>query len=1012
MAGRVTRMSRVPSTRLSFSAVRRSSGYGRVTSALGPLVWALLVVVVAARPVRAQSVPLITEVQVEQEGRFVDEPAIGSLIETTAGEPLSMRDVRETLSHLTSLNRFEDVQVLQETAGAGVRLRYVLFPLHPVDRIEFRGELGVSEGEVRQAVADRFGTAPDANRARGVVEAIVAFYEDRGYASARVTSQIDATHDPDRATMVFTILAGSQARIGRVEIEQVDGGAPLVAPGAFAVRTGDPYDNSVVVGELDRHLADLRALGYYEARAFHTTFVEPVGTATVRVTIDPGPLVTVVFAGDPLPEAEQERLVPVQAEGTADEDLLEDATIAIQEYWRDRGYQDATATYARAESVGRLTITFTIARGARYVVDAVRVQGVEAVSSETLVELLRVEQGRPFVAADAGATAAAIRGVYRARGFAGVTVLVTVEEPPDEIVSSNVDRPVNLAFTVIEGSRTVVESVAFDGVTVFAVGELEALITMTPGRPYAEVDVARDRDALALAYRNLGYDDVAIEATVALVQNSARAEIVFAVSEGDQVLVDRVIIVGNQRTSIEIIERELLLQPGQPLGYSARIESQRRLIALGLFRRVVVDELRHGDEPRRDVLVQLEEAPPTTIGFGGGIEGGTRLRPTGEGGQAEERFEVAPRAFFEIGRRNLWGKNRAVNLFARASLRSRDRTLLESVTPTGIAVAEGVYGFNEYRVFGTYREPRVFNTRADLLVTGILDQAIRSSFNFISREVRVETGLRVGQRFSLATRYAYRQTRLFDERFTGAEKPLIDRVFPELGISKFSASAIRDTRDDVIDPDVGMLLVMDSELAARVLGSEVGFTKTFLQGFWFRRVPASRRMVIAIGARVGVAHGFRRRVVRESVDGEPLTAPDGSPIVDVVEDLPASERFFAGGDTTVRGFALDRLGTGATISPSGFPTGGNGLIVLNAELRTAVVGGIGAVGFVDVGNVFPRATDIRFGRMRVAAGFGLRYQSPVGPIRIDLGFKLDRRELAPGRLERRNVLHVSLGQAF
>ena len=982
-----------------------------MTDRPGLLVSLLLVCVVAARPAPAQSVPQITQVQIEQEGRFVVDPAISSLIETNPGEPLSMRDVRETISHLASLNRFEDVQVFQETAGAGVRLRYVLFPLHRVDRIEFRGELGISEGEIRQIVTDRFGAAADSDRAAVVAEAIAAFYQDRGYASARVTPRIEATHAPDRATMIFDIQAGRRVLIGRVEIEQVDGGRPLVAPGELAVRAGDPYDNTAIVAELDRHLAALRALGYYEVRAFHTTFVEPAGTATVRITLDPGPLVSVEFAGDPLPEADRERLVPVQTEGTADEDLLEDATIAIQEYWRDRGYQDASATYARTESAGRLTITFTIARGSRYVVDTVRIEGNEAVSSATLVELLRVGQGRPLVAADSGASAAAIRAVYRARGFARAEVQVTAADTSGNVEVAG-DRLIDLLFAVAEGPRTLVGSVAFEGSAVFAAGELEALITMTPGQPYAEVDVARDRDELDLAYRNLGYDSVIIEATVALVEDNARAEIVFAVSEGEQVLVDRVIVVGNQRTSLEIIERELLLQPGQPLGYAARIESQQRLIALGLFRRVVVDELRHGDEPRRDVLVQVEEVPPTTIGFGGGIEGGTRLRPTGDGGQAEERFEVAPRGFFEVGRRNLWGKNRAVNLFARASLRSRDRTLLESVTPTGVAVAEGVYGFNEYRLFGTYREPRVFNTRADLLVTGIFDQAIRSSFNFISREVRVETGLRVGQRVSLATRYAYRQTRLFDERFTEAEKPLIDRVFSEVGISKFSVSTIRDTRDDVIDPDDGLLLVMDGEVAPRALGSEVGFAKTFLQGFWFRRVPAPRRIVIALGARVGLAHGFRRLVVRTNVDGDALTAADGSPIVDVVQDLPASERFFAGGETTVRGFALDRLGTDATISPSGFPTGGNGLIVLNAELRAAVIGGIGAVGFVDAGNVFPQATDIRFGRMRVAAGIGLRYQSPVGPIRVDLGFKFDRRELASGGLERRNVLHVSLGQAF
>jgi outer membrane translocation and assembly module TamA len=130
------------------------------------------------------------------------------------------------------------------------------------------------------------------------------------------------------------------------------------------------------------------------------------------------------------------------------------------------------------------------------------------------------------------------------------------------------------------------------------------------------------------------------------------------------------------------------------------------------------------------------------------------------------------------------------------------------------------------------------------------------------------------------------------------------------------------------------------------------------------------------------------------------------------ERLPSSERFFAGGDTTVRGFTLDRLGDSDTISSSGFPLGGNGVVILNAELRVSVTGSIQAVGFVDGGNVYPQASDINVTEMRGAYGFGARYKSPVGPIRIDLGFKMNRLELVPGSLERGNVLHISLGQAF
>jgi outer membrane translocation and assembly module TamA len=171
--------------------------------------------------------------------------------------------------------------------------------------------------------------------------------------------------------------------------------------------------------------------------------------------------------------------------------------------------------------------------------------------------------------------------------------------------------------------------------------------------------------------------------------------------------------------------------------------------------------------------------------------------------------------------------------------------------------------------------------------------------------------------------------------------------------------------------------------------------KTYVQSFFYHRLPPARRMVVALGARVGAAHGFPR-----DVEGQ------------IVQDLPASERFFAGGDTSVRGFSLDRLGNERTITPNGFPTGGNGVIVLNSELRVAVVGAVQAVGFVDAGNVYPKVSDLDLTDLRPTAGFGIMVRSPVGPVRVDLGFNLDPRELVPGTPERRMVVHFLLGQAF
>jgi len=156
--------------------------------------------------------------------------------------------------------------------------------------------------------------------------------------------------------------------------------------------------------------------------------------------------------------------------------------------------------------------------------------------------------------------------------------------------------------------------------------------------------------------------------------------------------------------------------------------------------------------------------------------------------------------------------------------------------------------------------------------------------------------------------------------------------------------------------------------------------------------------VFAVQGRVGLATGFPRDVV--------TTVNDESIVLVGDRNLPKPERFFAGGDTTVRGFALDSLGRPDTIK-AGFPIGGNAETIFNVELRSPVRKGLQGVGFVDTGNVFAHTTDIDVLALRTAVGFGLRYKSPVGPIRFDMGFKVK-----PETDERRSAWFITFGQAF
>jgi outer membrane protein assembly factor BamA len=150
----------------------------------------------------------IVEIVLEQEGQRLNDPLLQELLATRVGQPLSIADVRDSFDHLFSLGRFDDIQPTAEAAPGGVRLRYVLVPSHPVDRVEFRGILGMAEGEVRRILTDRYGRTPPESRAEQAARTLQAEYRDRGYPAATVKHRVEQSHNPDRATLIFDIDAG------------------------------------------------------------------------------------------------------------------------------------------------------------------------------------------------------------------------------------------------------------------------------------------------------------------------------------------------------------------------------------------------------------------------------------------------------------------------------------------------------------------------------------------------------------------------------------------------------------------------------------------------------------------------------------------------------------------------------------------------------------------------------------------------------------------------------------
>lgn len=950
----------------------------------------------------------VAEVRVTLGSAAEPDPALRSLVQIRAGAPLDVVDVLATVENLGRLPRFEDVRVTAAAGPSGVVVTVVLEPRHPINRIEFRGETGLTPAELERRVRGQFGGLPPASaNLRSIEQTVERYLTDEGFLGARAEAETITTRDSDRATLAIDVVAGPRALLGEIEIVNR---SPLetrrLVTRANLVR-GQPYRPRALSTSIAALRDELRALGHYSAQITTEPTIDGA-TVNMRVIVEAGPLIRIAWAGDPRPDGDEDALVPIRREGTVDEDLLEDADASIRAALRRQGYRDAEVTHSRTENDGELVITFHVRRGTRYRIAAIDIPPGLHLPPATIRRELDLDAGDPLDEARVVAGLGRVVQEYHRAGFYQVSAAPEYQPVPDR--STPDESWVVLHPAITEGPLGRVAEVRFTfggDRPVVPESDLRAVMRLGPGEAFSVTAAYRDRIDLETLYANRGFRSATVEMLEPeFSEDGTAVTLTIRVDEGPQTFVGAITVVGNARVSERAILEQITLREGAPLGRADVVESQRRLAELGIIRATVSEQPRLPGENVAHLIISVDEAPATTIGFGGGVEVETRTVSVAGGG-VDDRLEFAPRGFFEIGRRNIGGRNRSLNLFTRVSLKRSNREAEE-----GEPDPPGRFGFTEYRAALTYRERRAFRTDADLLLGLTSEQGSRTNFNFVRRAANAEALRRMTPAVSVIGRYALEFTELFDEIIPSEDQLLIDRLFPQVRLSLVSTGVLWDRRDNPIAPTRGFMVSADLESAMRAIGSEVGYVKAFFQGAQFASIGGNTRHVLATRVQLGLARGFPRPI------GEPDNPPPPPVVIDpdtVVADLPASQRFFAGGSTTVRGFQLDRLGVPEILNSDGLSNGGNAVVVVNAELRSRVTTLFGrslaVVGFVDSGNVFARAADVDLGRLRGTAGFGVRYDSPLGPLRLDLGFKMSRLTFARGR-ERGWELHLSIGEAF
>jgi outer membrane protein assembly factor BamA len=420
--------------------------------------------------------------------------------------------------------------------------------------------------------------------------------------------------------------------------------------------------------------------------------------------------------------------------------------------------------------------------------------------------------------------------------------------------------------------------------------------------------------------------------------------------------VREVLITGMRATRHRLVDPNVLLKKGDPLSWTNMGIMQRRLYNLGVFDKVdMAIQNPQGDTESKYVLYHLTEGHRYYMAVGVGAEiariGGAQTSVSNAAGATG----FSPRGDFEISRLNMWGLGHSLNFKSQYSTLDR-------------------------RVSLNYLAPRYRNVDGrNISVTALYDNT-RDVLTFTAR--RLEGSMQVSQKLSKPTtmlfRYTWRDVRV-DENTLKINKLLIPIVAQTAHIGMFSTSILQDRRDNPVDAHRGIYNTADLGIAEHYFGGNKNFLRFLGRSSYYKRVHGD--IVLASNTEFGWIH--------------PFGVPSGVTPFDYV---PIPEHFFGGGSQSHRGFPDNQAGPRDL--ETGFPLGGNALVFHSTELRFPFLGeNINGVLFHDFGNVFTDVSSISFrfhqrdikdfDYMVHAAGFGIRYRTPVGPVRVDLAYSIN-----------------------
>ncbi len=961
-----------------------------------------------------QASPEVTAVRiVAEDGRVLSTTSGAVTVEV--GKPLDRAQVAASIKALYKTGSYAEIRASTEKVENGIRLDFVVKENLFFNQVLVLGlKAPPTEASAAAAMQITLGDIFRQETLDEAVERLKTRLQEEGLYSAKLSSELRPHPEQHEMDVIVRVQPGPRARVGVIHLTNSTEYSDSEIYSRLKMNPGTAITSARIQNGTNRIRKFLIKRKHLSARASVRRGIYDSAHNTVNLTLDvsEGARVQLEVTGAKFSSGELKRLVPVYQEGAVDADLLEEGKKNIVERLEREGYFDASVEYATAtreiQNQGATgeeqVITYTVVRGDRHKLVGIEISGNHYFDNELLSGRLQIYKAafgsrgkfsRRLMESDRQS----MENLYRANGFAAATVAAV---PKDDYHDRKGDLLIR--FVVVEGIQTRVGDLQVEGNQAFAKEELFGVVASSPGQPYSEFNVATDRANILALYFNEGFPEASFEWVNEPMEEPASrsssanqlekpadrsdkspiapantVRLIYKIHEGPQVHVRQVLLTGYDHTRPGVIRREVQVKPPEPLREGKVVDTQRRLYNLGIFNRVTIaPQNPAGSDQDKDIVVLVEEAKRYTIAYGGGFEVqrlASTTNPTGG------EVQAAPRGIFEISKLNLTGRADSLSLKIRGST-LQGRALL---------------GYNVPDTFGDQH----LSFQASVFAEKTQDI---NTFTESRYEGSLQLTDQVSSRTTVLGRYSFRKVLISNLNIPSDEVPLFQQ--PTL-VSIFGTALVRDTRDNPADATKGWLNSADFGIADTYIGSSASFFRLLYQNSSYH--PIKRRFSFARSLRFGVLSPYRDTISLT------FPAPTGTPLPRLI---PLPERFFAGGGTSLRGFALNQAGPRDSVT--GFPVGGQAMVVLNQEFRFPLhlpfVGSkLGGAVFYDGGNVYSKLNrfTLRWTSPRPifdpanpkqclynctnelnyfshTVGLGARYATPVGPVRVDLGYQINR----------------------